>query len=52
MANKSQHDKEKSEKEKLDKKLDEALEDTFPDSDPVAISEPAPADPKPGHKKP
>jgi hypothetical protein len=45
MTAKPLSDKEK--KEKLDKKLDEALNDTFPSSDPVAISEPAPA-PKPG----
>ena len=45
MSDKPLSDKQK--KEKLDKKLDEALEDTFPDSDPVAISEPGPA-PKPG----
>ncbi len=27
---------------KLDRRLDEALEETFPGSDPVAISQPAP----------
>ena len=29
---------------KLDRQLDEALEETFPGSDPVAISQPAPDD--------
>ena len=29
---------------KLDRRLDEALEETFPGSDPVAISQPAPDD--------
>jgi hypothetical protein len=29
---------------KLDRALDEALEETFPGSDPVAISQPAPDD--------
>jgi hypothetical protein len=29
---------------KLDRLLDEALEETFPGSDPVAISQPAPDD--------
>jgi hypothetical protein len=29
---------------KLDRQLDEALEETFPASDPVAISQPAPDD--------
>jgi hypothetical protein len=31
-------------KGKLDDKLDQALEDTFPASDPVAITEPSPED--------
>lgn len=34
------------EKEKLERELEEGLEDTFPASDPVAVSEPAPPDPK------
>ncbi len=29
---------------KLDRQLDEALEETFPGSDPVAVSQPAPDD--------
>jgi hypothetical protein len=29
---------------RLDRQLDEALEETFPGSDPVAISQPAPDD--------
>jgi hypothetical protein len=32
-------------KAKLDEKLDQALRDTFPASDPVALVEPAPAKP-------
>jgi hypothetical protein len=32
-------------KRKLDDKLDEALKDSFPSSDPIAISEPAPGKP-------
>jgi hypothetical protein len=35
------------EKRKLDKMLDKALEESFPGSDPVSISQPAP-DEKPG----
>lgn len=31
-------------KSKLDDKLDKALEDTFPASDPIAIAEPSPED--------
>ncbi|RAI43002.1 hypothetical protein [Rhodoplanes roseus] len=30
-------------KEAMDKKLDEALEESFPGSDPVSISQPAPS---------
>jgi hypothetical protein len=30
---------------RLDRQLDEALEETFPASDPVAISQPGPDDP-------
>ncbi len=33
-------------KRKLDEALDEALEDTFPASDPVAVTEPAPTPPE------
>ena len=32
-------------RQKLDQLLDEALEETFPASDPVSISQPAPAAP-------
>jgi nicotinate phosphoribosyltransferase len=32
-------------KRKTDEKLDEALKDSFPSSDPVALSEPAPDEP-------
>ena len=36
---------ERRDKAKLDDKLDQALQDTFPASDPVALIEPAPAKP-------
>jgi hypothetical protein len=36
---------ERRDKAKLDDKLDQALRDTFPASDPVALVEPAPARP-------
>ena len=36
---------ERRDKAKLDDKLDQALRDTFPASDPVALAEPAPAKP-------
>jgi nicotinate phosphoribosyltransferase len=32
----------KPEKERLERELEEGLEETFPASDPVAVSEPAP----------
>lgn len=35
------------EKERLERELEEGLEDTFPASDPVAVSEPAAPEPKP-----
>jgi hypothetical protein len=38
------------EKRKLDKMLDKALEESFPGSDPVSISQPAP-DEKPAKSK-
>ncbi len=41
---------ESSDKEKLDRELEEGLEDSFPASDPVAVTEPAP-DHKPAKKK-
>jgi hypothetical protein len=34
-----------SKKDKLERKLEEGLEETFPGSDPVAITEPAPKSP-------
>jgi hypothetical protein len=40
----------RDEKRRLDDKLDEALKDTFPDSDPIAISEPAGEEPQPPRK--
>jgi hypothetical protein len=36
------------EKERLERELEEGLEDTFPASDPVAVSEPAAPEPKKG----
>jgi len=39
--------KAKSEKQKLDDALDEGLEETFPGSDPVNVTQPAPS--KPDH---
>jgi hypothetical protein len=44
-------DRPQTDKEKMDKKLDEALRDSFPSSDPVAITEPAPAPKKEPVKK-
>ena len=43
-------DKAKTDKEKMDEKLDRALRDSFPSSDPVAITEPAPKE-KPAKKQ-
>lgn len=37
-------------KRRLDRALDEGLEETFPASDPVAVSEPAPTPPEDGRK--
>ncbi len=34
--------KKSAEQEKLERELDEGLEETFPASDPVAVTEPAP----------
>jgi hypothetical protein len=46
MSSKPKSDAAKSaEKEALDRKLEEALEETFPASDPVAILEPMPDHP-------
>ena len=42
-----------SEKQKLDRALDEGLEESFPASDPLAVTEPAPErSPKPGEDRP
>ena len=41
----------KSKKEKLDRKLEEGLEGTFPASDPVAVTQPAPPDHPPVEKR-
>jgi len=38
-------------KERLERDLEEGLEDTFPASDPVAVTEPAPHDNPPENKK-
>jgi nicotinate phosphoribosyltransferase len=43
--------KHKPDKERLERELEEGLEDTFPASDPVAVTEPAPDDPEDGGKK-
>ena len=43
---KPQKTKKETTKEKLDRELETGLEDTFPASDPVAVTEPAPKDPK------
>ncbi len=41
-TDKSVRKAQESDKEKLERKLDEGLEETFPGSDPVAITVPAP----------
>ncbi len=41
--NKSDAEPAKTEKEKLDKALDEGLEDSFPASDPVNLTQPPPS---------
>jgi hypothetical protein len=38
--------KDTREKQRLDRELEQGLEGTFPASDPVAVSEPAPPEPK------
>ena len=38
-------------KDQLERKLEEGLEETFPASDPVAVSEPAPSQKGGGRKK-
>ena len=46
-----EHDKgHKPSKEDLERDLEEGLEDTFPASDPVAVTEPAPDDDPPKNK--
>lgn len=39
-------------REKLERELEEGLEETFPASDPVAVSEPAAPEPKGPYKTP
>jgi hypothetical protein len=39
------------EKERLERALEEGLEGTFPASDPVAVTEPAPPDHRPPKKR-
>jgi nicotinate phosphoribosyltransferase len=39
------------EKERLERQLEEGLEETFPASDPVAVTEPAPPDRWPAKKR-
>ncbi len=38
-------------KRRLERALDEGLEETFPASDPVAVTEPAPTPPEDGRKR-
>jgi len=40
MRGRANHDVTEKEKEELDRKLDQALQDTFPSSDPPALSQP------------
>ena len=40
----------KDKQQQLDSELDEGLEETFPASDPVAVTEPAPMPPRPRAK--
>ena len=41
----------KEAKRRLERALDEGLEETFPASDPVAVTEPAPTPPEDGRKE-
>jgi hypothetical protein len=41
----------KDEKQKLDKDLNEALEESFPGSDPISATQPAPSKPDADSKK-
>lgn len=43
---KARKPKQETTKEKLERELETGLEDTFPASDPVAVTEPAPKDPE------
>jgi len=43
----SQHKVKEAAKAKLERKLDEALKESFPGSDPVALSQPGPPEPAP-----
>ncbi len=43
----SQHKVKEAKKAKQDAKLDEALKESFPSSDPVALSQPSAAQPEP-----
>jgi hypothetical protein len=40
---KSRPDKDKTDKKKLDEALDKGLEESFPGSDPVSVTQPAPS---------
>ena len=48
----SQHKIKDTKKAKEEKKLDEALKESFPGSDPVSLTQPAPAEPRPARDKP
>ena len=52
MSGKPKSDAQNANKEKLDRELEEGLEETFPASDPVSISEPAAPEPKGPYKAP
>lgn len=41
----------KPDEKALERQLEEGLEDTFPASDPVAVTEPAPLSPRPVSRK-
>lgn len=47
----SEHKIKEAKKAKLEQKLDEALKESFPSSDPVALSQPGPAEPAPAPAK-
>ena len=50
MSRKKDEANDASSKEKLDRQLEEGLEETFPASDPPAVTQPEPQEPSP--KKP